>query len=203
MSRPVIGIMGKARSGKDTIANHLVNKYNLLRIGIADRIKLTASIMFNTPILWFYTDNYKEKVIPKWNMSPRVMAQMIGTEAGRTLFGNNMWFDSIEEIIQQFDTGALVPQWLHDIPYSNLPSKYLDDYSGIVIPDARMDFELDWIKNDLNGQIYGVHRHIATGNVGIKNHPTETHVDMKKCDVVFDNNQTIEILLKCVDKQKK
>lgn len=42
----IIGISGKIQSGKDTIANYLVNKYGFIRIGFADKLKEIAKDLF-------------------------------------------------------------------------------------------------------------------------------------------------------------
>ena len=42
----IIGIYGKKRSGKDTIANFLCEKYGFIKYGFGDPIKDIAKIMF-------------------------------------------------------------------------------------------------------------------------------------------------------------
>ena len=46
----ILGLVGFASSGKDTVADYLVRNHNFNRIAFADPLKDAASIIFDWPI---------------------------------------------------------------------------------------------------------------------------------------------------------
>ncbi|MGI0076099.1 MAG: hypothetical protein ACREAU_01680 [Nitrosopumilaceae archaeon] len=130
----LIGIHAKPKSGKDTLANYIVKKYSFLKYGPSFPVKETASTMFNVPINYFWDENLKEEVIPYWNMSPRVMAQMVGTECSRNIFGNDFWMRHVE------------CKWKEILHQSR--------YQGMILADVRYENEVEWIKQHEGVVIY-------------------------------------------------
>ena len=59
----LIGLLGKKRVGKDTVAEYLIEKYNFIRYAFADPIKEIAGIMFNFSYEQLY-GNQKEIIVP-------------------------------------------------------------------------------------------------------------------------------------------
>ena len=57
----IITLSGKARSGKDTCADILVNKYNFEKFSLAQPIRELASKVFDIPLDTFTSDELKEK----------------------------------------------------------------------------------------------------------------------------------------------
>ena len=124
----IIGICGKKRSGKDTIADILVNNYNFIKYAYADPIKDIIKIIFK------WDDKRiedKETIDPYWGISPRQALQNIGTE----LF--------------QFELGKQVPLFNDTIGrniwvkvfeswYSRLPKN-----TNVVVSDVRFQHELN------------------------------------------------------------
>ena len=47
--RRIIGIAGLIGSGKDTVANHLINEHNFQRIKFADKLKDGVAAIFDWP----------------------------------------------------------------------------------------------------------------------------------------------------------
>ena len=81
----IIGITGKKRSGKDTISDFLVEKYDFVKYGFANPIKEIARIIFG------FTENQlfeKEKDIvdENWGIKPRDFFQKFGTDYGQFIF---------------------------------------------------------------------------------------------------------------------
>lgn len=91
MKQPfVIGITGKARSGKDTLANHI---YEILgfesnKAAFADPVKDMLRAIGITDI-----DGYKEKEHPTLGVTSRRMMQTLGTEWGRDTIGEETWIN--------------------------------------------------------------------------------------------------------------
>ena len=89
MGRFIIGITGRARSGKDTIAEHLVYGHLYTRFAFADPIKDIVCGMFGWGARHRDGDP-KEVDDPYWGFSPRKAYQTFGTEFGRAL-NPNVW----------------------------------------------------------------------------------------------------------------
>jgi dephospho-CoA kinase len=75
----IIAICGKKRSGKDTLADYLVQRYGYTKISFADPLKKVVQIVFG------FTDDEvngheKDLVHPDWGFSPRQALQFVGTE---------------------------------------------------------------------------------------------------------------------------
>ena len=116
---PLIGISGKARSGKDTLGRYLCDTYCCLHYYFAKPLKEGAKVMFN---LSDKQIENKEVPIEPWGISPRKIYQLLGTEVGRVI-DNNVWVKNAE--------------------------MFVDDNPGrsVVITDCRFDNEALWIRN--------------------------------------------------------
>ncbi len=63
MERSIILIAGKAGSGKDTVANHLVKNHSFKRFAFADTLKEYTSKKYNVPLeLLFSQEGKKEEI---------------------------------------------------------------------------------------------------------------------------------------------
>lgn len=170
----IIGLSGYARSGKDTIAEFLVEKYGFTRLAFADPMR-EALIRLNPKITVNGINGvYLASVVPKlgWDnlkeVSPdvRELLQRMGTEVGREMFGEHFWIDY-------------------------LMNKALEIKNNIVISDVRYLNEINAIKM-WNGQVWRVNR----PKVGPANdHSSEQEVDLyKDYDVIINNDSSIEDL---------
>lgn len=75
----LIGIVGRNRVGKDTLAQYLVNNHNFIQYSLAQPIKDIAKILFD-----FNEDQLegcsKDELDEEWGISPRQFFQQFGTE---------------------------------------------------------------------------------------------------------------------------
>ena len=76
---PIIGLCGYKGSGKDTIADMLVNTDNYIKVAFADFIRNALKELFSWNDNTFNQEN-KEKIDPYWGVTPRKMCQELGTE---------------------------------------------------------------------------------------------------------------------------
>lgn len=170
----LIGITGEARSGKDTIAKHLWAEYGFTRIAFADPLKLAAQQMFGLSHAQTWDDSLKEVVIPHWGMTPRKIFQLMGTEASKPVFGEDVW----------------VKRWL-------MSYNVLKDTDDIVIPDLRFDIEADALRK-LGGVIVEVRRDAAGLTGEAAKHKSEAGISTPP-DFVISNNGTFDELYAAVD----
>jgi hypothetical protein len=95
----VIGLTGKARSGKDTIAEHLRNYYFFDHYWFSKPMKDAAKIIFGWDDRHLYGD-LKEIVDLRYGISPRVALQTLGTEWGRECINKDLWINRAKTEIE-------------------------------------------------------------------------------------------------------
>jgi hypothetical protein len=174
----IIGIMGQARAGKDTMANHLVKNYGFVRIALADEIKRIEMRLWDMTEEQCWGDDLKE--VPdlryplpgKGHLTPRVGAQIIGTEVARSAYP-----DTWVRILQNNANAVLNGTHYYDRAKGILPNRRIRRFfskkpAGIVVPDIRFMNEIDGIHKE-GGVVIRVRRMGKIGDVGIKGHASE------------------------------
>ena len=78
----IIALGGKKGSGKDTLANYLVDKYNFTRYAFGDPVKLVCKELFDLTEDQLH-GSLKDTVDKRLGITPREIFQKIGTEFGR------------------------------------------------------------------------------------------------------------------------
>ena len=133
----IIGIVGFAGSGKGTVGDILVNDHDFTKLSFADAVKDATSAIFGWPrhLLEGDTDEsrkFRETKDEFWSARlgrdfiPRLAMQLMGTEAGRNVFHQNLWVDVVERRIRQ----------LQEV-----------NFNHIVIPDVRFPNEIEWMRS--------------------------------------------------------
>jgi hypothetical protein len=167
----IIGLTGYAQSGKDTVANILVNNYGFTRVAFADKIReylYDMNPMFDSvagePMF------VKEKVdrdgwdVAKQHPQIRRLLQNSGVSA-RKIFGKNFWVNQ-----------ALGPIGI--------------GYPNVVITDVRFTNEADTLKAN-GAQLWRIKR---LGVDAVNSHISEHSMDDYKVDQIFANNGTLKDL---------
>lgn len=168
----VIGIMGDAGCGKDTIADYLVWKFDYVKYSMADPLRKGLCAMIDEIDMDMLLDREaKERVIEAYGKSPRQMMQTIGTEWGRELVHSDIWLMQARRFIEKSD-------------------------KPVVIPDIRFPNEHEMLQ-DLDGA--KVWRIIRTKTPVISSHQSEGQLEEVRTDHVFHNNGTVIQLLQAVD----
>lgn len=200
MPYKIIGIHGHARSGKDTVAKYLAKHTGNLAISdftdrpyfiipFAESLKNCAHGIFGVSL---YEEVDKEKIIPEWGISQRIILQTLGVSLRET-FGENIFINSL---IHKINTRLRLS--FCSAPGASRSQIY------IIIPDVRFQNELDWIYSQ-GGTILHIKRPGADGNVGIPQHISEANLTLKgEHTYVILNDGSLEDLEKevtCVFKQ--
>jgi len=166
----IIGITGRARSGKDTIANYLVHAHGFVRIAFADELKRMVNGLFG----WEEKHGWgslKDVVDPKFGFTPRRAYQLFGT-------------DFIRALNKDF--------WLH-----TLERKGVVKDPRVVIPDVRYPNEAGWCR--IHGVMWGVKRDESDARRVDHTSEAFVTTILKKCSVVFENNGSIDDLSSKID----
>jgi len=126
----IIGLTGKAGSGKDTVADYLHRKYGFVPFTIAAPLKAGVSELFGIDRGVMEDSVLKEQIDDRYGVTPRKILQRLGTDYVRKEFGEDFF---IHRLIQR-----ITPLLAND--------------ENIVITDVRFNNELQRIK-----EIQGVH----------------------------------------------
>ena len=168
-----IGLLGKKGSGKDTLADYLVNTKGFVKYSFAKPIKDIAKILFNLSEEQLY-GNSKETIDNRWGISPRVIFQRLGTEFGQDL------------IYKLFPELKIKDKHLWLRLFNIFLEKNKD--KNIVIADVRFVHEINYLKK-LNFNIIKIYR---------KDSLMDNHVSEKQNDLYYDylieNNDSKEAL---------
>lgn len=173
----IIALAGPARSGKDTVAQYLIERHGFEAVAFADPLRAMLAEGFDLDDSHFHA--HKEDPLPWLGLSPRRLLQTLGTEWGRSL---------------------------HPDIWVLLMQRRLDDYAGpedrIVITDVRFDNEADWVRQ--RGHLWHIQRPDPL-RVGFSDtaraHASEAGVHKLPGDRLIYNDSTLEHLYAQIDTQ--
>lgn len=130
----IIGLTGRARSGKDSVGGMLRNTFGFKTLAFADPIRqMLAAGLGLTP--GHFEGKLKEEVIDWLGKSPRQLMQTLGTEWGRSLISPTIWLDIAERKTLQYNA----------------------DRFNVVITDVRFDNEASLIRK-MGGEVWHIYR---------------------------------------------
>lgn len=132
----LVGLTGAAGCGKDELANGLAGVFHIDIHHMAGPLKRGLEVMFGlSPSIW--DDRVKkEEILPLLGVSPRYLAQTLGTEWGRDLVHPQIWVLIAELILVR--KGALI---VPDVRFEN-EAKWIWDQGGILIHIERPGQEI-------------------------------------------------------------
>ena len=169
----VIGICGKKRAGKDTIASiitkHIPNSYTY---HMASPLKKSCQILFDLSQDQLYGDQ-KEEVDERWGLSPRQIFQKVGTDMLRNNFTDKLFVIHLDHILKY---------------NNNLVLHQSSNKTLILIPDIRFQNEIDYIKERWQGSVIRVVR----GQGFDDPHPSESDIlKLSNIDFEVDNSSSL------------
>lgn len=165
----LIGLTGRAGSGKDTVAQALRGEFgNLGIVSFADPMRAMLRAM-GVPPNYMTDRSLKEQPVPGIGVSYRLLAQSLGTEWGR-LIDPDLWLRIAARKI-----------------YSAPPGVH------IVVPDVRFDNEALLIRS-MGGQVWRVNRTVEA----VRAHASEAGVSDNLIDLEIDNSGSLDDLCHAV-----
>lgn len=135
----VIGVLGRAGSGKSTAAKHIQEKYGAKVFSFAKPLKNLAKILFNfTDEQVFGTQAQKETVDLRYGISPRTAMIRLGDGARETLW-KSIWIDTcFTQIQEDYEAYVRRPNWPNEFKTTPI----------YIIEDARYPNEVKAISSD-------------------------------------------------------
>ena len=137
----MVGICGYARSGKDTLASKMVERLGYERRAFGD---IMREILFavNPIIIGSPSDGYYHPMrlanivrMRGWELTKQIpevreLMQRLGTEAGRSILGENIWVDAL------FREPLSAPLVVSDVRFQN-EADAIRERGGIIVRVVR------------------------------------------------------------------
>lgn len=188
-SLKLIGIHGHAGVGKDTAAGWICQNYeNCYGEAFAKPLKAACAAAFGLPLDHFNNPELKEQET-FWGVSPRKIAQFVGTEMFRMAI-KNLYDQYVDEshwirLLEMRLTGMSAP------PQGE---GFYEPGDCVIISDVRFQDEAQWIWNN-GGVVLNILRPHHTGGVGITGHASEHGINITHPSQTFIlyNDSSLEV----------
>ena len=226
----IVGVMGQARAGKDTIAGYLAKEHDFVRIGLADPMKRFCAEVFDftdeqlwgderekpdqrypRKVLWCESDaefpQHKESCYRTEHLTARYALQTLGTEWGRDCYGN-VWIEYgvntakklLADPYRRYDP----KRGLYWIENPRFGQEVIDEAPlGVVFSDLRFRNEFDAVKS-ANGILVRVKRTGADGKTGVAGHASEEEqktIPDSEFHLIITNDGTLEDLYDKIERE--
>lgn len=200
----IVGVCGFQGSGKDTVADYLVNVHGFRRISFAGTLKDAVSAIFgwDRELLEGRTKesrDWREKVDKWWanklnmpHLTPRWVLQYWGTEVARKAFHDNIWIHSVEYKLSTISDNVVIS----DVRFPN-EIKSIKDAGGMVIrthrgPDPEWYHAAEIVNKGPTKNLSWASNKSFLDNYKI--HVSETSWIGTNFDAILDNDGTIDDL---------
>jgi hypothetical protein len=194
----IIGICGFIGSGKDTVADYLVNFHEFRRESFANTLKDAVAAVFG----WDRTmlegrtkeaREWREQVDPWWaerlampTLTPRWVLQYWGTEVCRRSFHDDIWIASLENKLRMSKDNVVIS----DCRFPN-EIQSIRDAGGKIVWVQRGDLP-DWYDTAVEANLG--HNYAVQDLKMRKIHASETAWVGTEFDTIIDNNRSIDDL---------
>ena len=194
----IIGICGFIGSGKDTVADYLVNFHEFRRESFANTLKDAVAAVFG----WDRTmlegrtkeaREWREQVDPWWaerlampTLTPRWILQYWGTEVCRRSFHDDIWIASLENKLRMSKDNVVIS----DCRFPN-EIQSIRDAGGKIVWVQRGELP-DWYDTAIEANLG--HNYAVQDLKMRKIHASETAWVGTNFDTIIDNNRSIDDL---------
>ena len=194
----IIGICGFIGSGKDTVADYLVNFHEFRRESFANTLKdaVAAVLGWDRTLLEGRTKEareWREQVDPWWaerlampTLTPRWVLQYWGTEVCRRAFHDDIWIASLENKLRTSKDNVVIS----DCRFPN-EIQSIRDAGGKIVWVQRGELP-DWYDTAIEANLG--HNYAVQDLKMRKIHASETAWVGTEFDTVIDNNRSIDDL---------
>jgi hypothetical protein len=193
----IVGLCGLIGSGKDTIADYLVNLHQFRRDSFARSLKDAVAAVFgwDRDMLEGRTKQsreWREKVDFWWSnrlgikITPRWVLQNWGTEVCRQGFHDDIWIASLENKLRKSEDNVVIS----DCRFPN-EIKAIRKSNGIIVWVQRGELPY-WYDIALEANKGNVKESNVMHDLGI--HPSEWQWIGTEFDITIDNNNSLNNL---------
>ena len=194
----IIGICGFIGSGKDTVADYLVNFHEFRRESFASTLKDAVAAVFgwDRTLLEGRTKEareWREQVDPWWaerlampTLTPRWVLQYWGTEVCRRAFHDDIWIASLENKLRTSKDNVVIS----DCRFPN-EIQSIRDAGGKIVWVQRGELP-DWYDTAIEANLG--HNYAVQDLKMRKIHASETAWVGTNFDTIIDNNRSIDDL---------
>lgn len=182
----IIGLHGKARAGKDTVADILEElvEGSVRREAFADRLKLIAALSLGITV---HPDDVGTSGIRRWADQFKSTGSVVVLDARNTVVAKTSGREFLQRLGTEGIRDVLGETTLLDaVPFD-------PDADLLILTDVRTAAEAEYIR-EAGGEVWRVTRPGA----GAGNHKTERPLPDSLIDVEIDNSGTIADLWKTV-----
>lgn len=178
MTPRLIGLAGRAGTGKSTIARLLCEQHAFVEITLAEPIKRALAAMLDLPRAYLEDRATKDTPID-WlsNTTPQRLMQTLRNGWGRQIIADDLWLILARRRIERI---AAQPAHMH--------------IAGIVISDLRYPDEAQFVR-DMGGTVW----HIVRPAPPVEAHSSEAGITAQPGDRTCDNTGDLDLLETTLD----
>ena len=169
----ILGLVGYARSGKDSVASILIEEYGFERVSFADPIRNAV-----------YTLN---PYVTEAGLRIQPLIDILGWDAVK------VQYQEVRRLLQVFGTEVAREQW-SDSFWVDLGFSKMQPDGKYVITDVRFPNEAEAVRNR-GGILWRIHR---PGVGPVNNHASDNHISQINVDLEVSNGTTLENLKEVV-----
>jgi hypothetical protein len=199
----IIGVCGFIGSGKDTIADYLVNIHGFRRESFANTLKDAVAAVFGWDRVMLEgrtkeAREWREQVDPWWaerlnipNLTPRWVLQQWGTEVCRKGFHDDIWIASVENKLRRSKDNIVISDCRFPNEIASIKS------AGGIIVCVERGIRPHWYDIAIQAN-----KGVDSANIWLMNekiHASETAWVGTKFDYVLNNNSTLDSLFNQVE----
>lgn len=131
----LIGLLGQAQSGKDSIADYLCAHHAFYKFSFAYKLKEACTEIFD--LTWKQVDTAEGKatIDPRYDLTPRTLLQKVGV--GMREIYPNIWID---RLFNSLRGNQFINKVITDVRFLN-EVKAIKERNGIIIRLVREDFQ--------------------------------------------------------------
>lgn len=218
----VVGICGRASSGKDTVAVHMVRNHGFKQLSLAQHIKDFCGKVFgfSQKQLWGSSSHREQIITVNWDKAQHnlfthgpVWLELLGFPGHMQDLRNAFTFlathytsgVSARVVLQYMGTEFGRAKLGDDVWINALlrtaQEELINGAIGVVVSDVRFKNEINAIKN-AKGRVIRLLRNFDAAGTGIVNHVSEMEqgsIPLEEFSFVLNNRGTLDELYQAVD----
>ena len=179
----LIGLAGAAGCGKTTVAEHLRDRHKFFEMALADPLYDMVAALTGLPKDHLKSRSVKEETIEWAGRSPRQLLQLLGTEFGRAILGDDIWIKSLFRRIDATQA-AMTAYWKKPVE------------CHFAVADVRFDNEAQAIR-ERGGVVWRIVRPWQEKIGG--DHSSEAGISAGLCNDTIVNDADVKALTRAVD----